>query len=235
MTSLIGGGGLQRLHRHRVDGLRAGEVVDVEHVGVGRVLRAGRGPERALHRRAGGGERGEALAVEDLLERDVGGARVGERGRAASSSRPAFGKLLVDQRCRRAKRRSWRPSGRRAAALGEAALEAPDVGLGDVGVALDREQQGDVDVDAVVDRLLDRVEALGRAGILIIRFGRSTRPQYIARFARASRRWCRAPGRVRPPARRSRRRRRSIPDGRSTSQPQRARLRRRCAGRSRAR
>jgi hypothetical protein len=34
-----------------------------------RVLDAGRRPQRALHRRAGLAQRGEALAVEDALER----------------------------------------------------------------------------------------------------------------------------------------------------------------------
>ena len=48
-------------------------------------------------------------------------------------------------------------------ALGLAALEPADVGLGDLLVGLDREQQRDVDVDPLVDRLLDRADALRRA------------------------------------------------------------------------
>src|ERR671914_396459 len=42
----------------------------------------------------------------------------------------------------------------------EAALHAPDIGLGHRDVRLDREQQSDVDVDALGDRLLDRRHAL---------------------------------------------------------------------------
>src|SRR5205807_1698298 len=47
-----------------------------------------------------------------------------------------------------------------------AALEAAQVGLGDPLVGLDCEQQGDVYVDALVDRLLDRRNPGGSPGYL---------------------------------------------------------------------
>ena len=50
-------GGLDGPVRHRVHGVRADQLVDVERVGVVGVLRRGRGPEAALLRRALGRER----------------------------------------------------------------------------------------------------------------------------------------------------------------------------------
>ena len=71
--------------------------------------------------------------------------------------------LLVDERVdARDEERGDRVDVERLA-LGVAALEAADVGARDGLVGLDREQQRDVDVDALIDRLLDRVDALGRA------------------------------------------------------------------------
>ena len=49
-----------------------------------------------------------------------------------------------------------RPS--RVAALGDQTLEAAHVGLGDLGVALQREDQGDVDRVALGNHVLDRGE-----------------------------------------------------------------------------
>ena len=56
-------------------------------------------------------------------------------------------------------RRDGRDARRVAAALDQAA-EAADVRLGDLAVALEREDQRDVDRDAARDRLLDRGQAL---------------------------------------------------------------------------
>ena len=72
------------------------EAVDVERVGIGRVLDAGRRPQRALHRAAGVAQRGELLAAEDALERLVGGARVGEPGAALEVLAAGGGQPLVD-------------------------------------------------------------------------------------------------------------------------------------------
>ena len=54
-------------------------------------------------------------------------------------------------------------------------LEAGQIGLGDLLIDLLREQQRDVDVDALADQVADRRQALPASpGTLIIRFGRST-------------------------------------------------------------
>ena len=50
----------------------------------------------------------------------------------------------------------------RVAAAVDEALDAADVGLGDLAVALEREDQRDVDRDARGDRVLDRLQALDR-------------------------------------------------------------------------
>ena len=73
--------GVDRRVGHRVDRVRPDQLVDVERVGVGRVLGRRRRPERPLHVRALGGERLPARAREDPLERLVGDA-------ARSRSRP---------------------------------------------------------------------------------------------------------------------------------------------------
>ena len=63
----------------------------------------------------------------------------------------------------------------RVAAAVDEALDAADVGLGDLAVALEREDQRDVDRDALGDRVLDRLQALERRRDLDAgRFGRST-------------------------------------------------------------
>ena len=82
VDAALGARGLERRHRHRVDRVRRDEAPDVQRRRVGRVLDAGRRPQRALDGRARLAQRGEALALEDALERLVGGARVGQAGTA---------------------------------------------------------------------------------------------------------------------------------------------------------
>ena len=72
----------QRRQRHRVHRVGPDEAVDVHRLRIGRVLDAGRRPQRPLHGRAGLAQGGEALALEHALERAVGGAGVGEPGAA---------------------------------------------------------------------------------------------------------------------------------------------------------
>src|SRR5207237_5516081 len=88
-TSVVAYGRVSR-GRDGVDGLGADEVVNVEHVGVFRVLRARRGPEAALHLRAFGFQFGEALAVEDLFELPVCELRVAGCRVTAPVSRPSL-------------------------------------------------------------------------------------------------------------------------------------------------
>ena len=116
--------GRDRLVRHRVDGLGRDQLLDVHHVAVVRVLRRGRRPEAALLRRALALEVLPARAGVGLEPVLVGELRVRDRELAPSArrgrrSRPAGG----PPRCRRARRRSSRPTrpGRVAAARRPAA------------------------------------------------------------------------------------------------------------------
>ena len=108
-------GGLQRRQRHRVDGVGPDEAVDVHRLGVGRVLDAGRRPQRALDRAAGRAQRRELVAAEDALEGLVGAAGVGEPGAALQVGVARAPRAACRPRCRRARRRTRRPSGGRAA------------------------------------------------------------------------------------------------------------------------
>ena len=182
----------------------ADEPVDVHRVGVRRVLHAGRRPQRPLDRRARLAQRGEALAVEDLLEAAVGGARVGEAGLArelgVAERLEALVDLGVDARDEERRDRLHVD----ALALGEAALEAADERLGDALVRGDREQQRDVDVEPLVDHLLDRGDALVGARDLDHQVGAVDAVPVLARLLdRAS--GCRRRGRGRPRTTRSRR------------------------------
>ena len=159
---------LDRVARHRVDGVGPDQLLDVEHVAVLGVLGRGRRPQAALRRRALGGQRVPVVAREDLLVGLVGELGVGDRelalelGVAADLVEPLVG-LGVDARDE--ERGDRRDPARVAAALDEP-LEAADVGLGDRAVALEREDQRHVDGDAARDRLLDRRQALERGGDL---------------------------------------------------------------------
>ena len=150
----------QRGHRHRVDGVGPDELLDVHHVAIGRVLDAGRGPQRALHRGAGVAQGGEALAQEDLLVALVGGAGVGDARLAEQVVVVGALQALVDLAVHpRDEERRDRVDVDRLALL-QAALEAADVGLRHLRVLLDAEEQRHVDVAPLVDHLLDRRRAL---------------------------------------------------------------------------
>ena len=76
----------------------ADEPVDVERLGVLRVLDAGRRPQGTLDGAAGVAQGGEALALEDALEGAVGGARVGQPGAAGEVGAAERLEALVDLR-----------------------------------------------------------------------------------------------------------------------------------------
>ena len=160
VTPPCGAGGLQDRHRHRVDRVGGDQAPDVERRRVVRVLDARRRPQRALNRAAGGLQVGEALAVEDPLERLVGRAGVGQAGRAqqlrVAEPLEALVDLGVDPRD---EERGDRVAVQRPAGL-EAALHRSDVGLHHLLVGGDAEEQRDVDVQAVEQGLLDRRHAL---------------------------------------------------------------------------
>ena len=149
--------------RDGVDGFGADEVVNVEHVGVFRVLRARRGPEAALHLRAFRLQIREARAVEYLFELPVGELRVADRRATAHGFEPLllFGRRgvagLVFEVCvnRRVNARDEEARDRRdvvnALAFRRAPFQTFDESLGDLFVVLNREDHRDVDVDAAVD------------------------------------------------------------------------------------
>ncbi len=146
----------QRRQRHRVDRVRADQAVDVQRLRVLRVLDAGGGPQRPLDRGAGLAQLREALALEDALEGEVGGAGVGEPGAAGEVGAAERLQALVDLGVHaRDEERGDRVAVERLALL-VAALRRAHERLHHALVGLDREQQRDVDVEALVERLLDR-------------------------------------------------------------------------------
>ena len=159
------GEGVERRLGQRVHRVRRDEVVDVEHVGVGGALRAGRGPERALDARARGGETVPGRAGEDLAEACVGGARVGDAGSPAQRRivRQPSVHLRVDARD---EERGDRSDRREVTPRLEGALESGDVGARDRLVDGDVEEQRDVDVDALADQALDGLGRVRGAGHL---------------------------------------------------------------------
>ncbi len=152
----------QGLLRHRVHGVRRRQPVDVHHVGVRRVLRRRRRPQRALHARAGRGEPLPAAPAEELLEAPVGDARVGDAGLPAQRRVVRQHPVDLGVDARHEERRDA-PDAVDRLPGSEPALEAAQVRLGDLDVAFDAEQQRDVDVDAVGDQLLHGADADLRA------------------------------------------------------------------------
>ena len=71
---------LDGFERHGIHGMRADEFFRVEDVAIGGILRAGAGPEWALHVCSGLLERCKARRFEDTLELLVHEARVGDSG-----------------------------------------------------------------------------------------------------------------------------------------------------------
>ena len=72
-VGLEGGGG------QGVDGVGADQLLDIENIGVGGILGAGRGPQRPLHPGTARRQRGEVVAAEELGESAVGELGVGDR------------------------------------------------------------------------------------------------------------------------------------------------------------
>src|SRR5581483_3338121 len=166
--------GRERRGWHGVDRLRTDELLDVVRVGIARVLGRGARPQAALRARAGLPQRLPARTAEELLPALVRDLGVGDRGLAVKPLEAALlrgvarrvdllGELLVhlgvdaaDEEARHA-----RHLAEVAAALAQL-LEARQVRLDDLGVAVDGEDQRDVDVVALRDLVLDRREAFLR-------------------------------------------------------------------------
>ncbi len=152
--------GEDRLLGHRVDGVRADQLVDVQRVRVGRVLGRGGSPQDPLGSGALGGQVLPPGAAEGLEVVGVGEPRVGDRELALQALvgahlLQAAVRLGVDARHEEARHRGHR---RGVAALGHEPLEAAQVALGDLRVAAQGEDQRDVDRAALGDHVLDRAE-----------------------------------------------------------------------------
>ena len=142
---------------HRVG---ADQGIEVHGVGIRRILGAGGRPQRALHPGAFFLQLGETVAAEDALERLVGQLGVGDRSLAQEGIDALlllivggfFGelsKLLVHHAVNAADEEA----GHRGDTVhrqpgGDAALQCLDVGLSDLLVHFDREDERDVDVQA---------------------------------------------------------------------------------------
>ncbi len=156
------GGGVQGGLRHRVHGAGSDQLLHVQGVPECRVLHPGGGPQGTLGVGAGPREGGEAVAREDVLVRLVGQSRVGEGRLSAQAERlvraqqrQALVDLAVD---------AGDEEGRDRVDAGQVdagrprRLQAGEVGVHDLAVALQGEDQRDVDADPGADDLRDRRE-----------------------------------------------------------------------------
>ena len=153
--------GLDRLLGHRVHGLGPDQLLDVHDVAVLGVLRGRRGPERPLRRRALGDQEVPGLAGEELLVALVGELGVGDRELPLELLVPAgLVEALVGLGVDTADEEAGHGCDRAGvAAAGHEPLQAADVGPRDLLVALEREDERDVDGLALRDHVLDRGEA----------------------------------------------------------------------------
>ena len=152
--------GANRLLGHRVHGVRADQLLDVDHVAVGRVLGRGGGPERPLRPRALRCELLPGGAGEEPLVLGIGELRVGDGELAAevAGAGSLEARIGLGVHARHEEAGDRRDPGEILAVGGEA-LQAVDVALGDLDVALEREDQRDVDRAAAGDRILDGGQA----------------------------------------------------------------------------
>ncbi len=196
-----------RLERHRVHRRRPDELLDVEHVTIRRVLRRGRGPQAALRTCARGGQSvpprpGEDIEVVLVRELRVVDGEPTLQILATDLGEAAVG-LRVDARHEEARDRG---DVGRISTRGDEPLEAANVRLRDGSVALEREDERDVDRAARRDRVLDRAEPGHRRRDLHEQVRAIDEPGAAAAPARTSPR-ARRRDRDRPRARRTRRHR----------------------------
>ena len=137
----------------------------VEHVGIGRVLGSGARPQRPLPPGAAVTEALPAGAGELGPVALVGDAGAGDRDLAAGGRSGVEQRVGLGVDARQEERRHRGDRVHRLARIGPR-RQATQVGVDHLLVALDREQQGDVDVHAAARQLLDRGQPRGRAGNL---------------------------------------------------------------------
>ena len=148
--------------RHRVHGVGRHEVDDVHGVGEGRVLGAGRSPQRPLHLRPPG--RGPPARSDDASRSCVGQPGVGEAGLAAQRLRLRGAELVqpvVDLGVHPADKEGRHRTDLGQVVPGRGRLQARHVGVDDLAVALQREDQRDVDADPFGDAAVIAGSPLG--------------------------------------------------------------------------
>ncbi len=203
-----------RLERHGVHGVALHQGVDVHGVGVIRVLGAGARPERPLQARSGGCEGGPAIASERVEEVPVGHPSVCHCRLAPQLERFGGPDLLqpwVDLGVEPGyEERGDRYDPIEASTATAVVVEPGEVGLHDLPIAVEREDECDVDRDALADQPANGRHSRRCRRDLDIQVG-AIRPSSPNR---APRRWsprCRLPRPARPPRRRTRRLHRSVP------------------------
>ena len=169
--------GVQSRGGNRVHGVGADQGIDIHGVGIGRILGAGGRPQRALHPGAFFLQLGETVAAtaKDALERFVGQLRVSDRSFAQESLDTLlllivgglFGELS-ELFVRHAVNAADEEAGHRGDTVhrqsgGDAALQRLEVGLSNLLVYFDREDERDVYVQAREQQLLNRRKTGRRA------------------------------------------------------------------------
>src|SRR5277367_1571964 len=171
--SVKGGG------RNGIDGVRADQFFDVDHVAIFGILGAGAGPEEALSLRTLVREGFPARAGEEFLILFVGEFGVGNGDLAVDAGDQralgGIGVVVVHHLLELAVNEGIDAADEEAGDAGDVAevdtffgagFESGEVGFGDLLVGGLREEQGNVDVDAVFEQLADDRNAFGGGGNL---------------------------------------------------------------------
>ncbi len=165
---------VDRCDRHGVDGIGADQLFDIEYVAISLVLGAGRRPQQPLWLGAVGFERVPARPGKQAQIALIGELGIGDGDLALErfepflfvrviGARDLFVEQFVDRGVDAAdKEARYAGDARRIAAFGGERLEAGQIGLDDLLIGLLREQQRNVDVDAVGDQVVDGRHAFGR-------------------------------------------------------------------------
>src|SRR5271154_5381118 len=165
----------ERIHgrgRKGVDRVGSNQLLDIKHVTVVFVLRARAGPKQPLYPRALGTQLLPSSAREKMLVALIGKLRTGDRGLAAEpGERTALVeivyllKTLLDEFVHRNVDAAHEKTGDARnlggiAALRDEMLDPRQIGFDHLFIHTLREQQRDVDIDALTDELANRRQAV---------------------------------------------------------------------------
>ena len=151
--------------RNGIDGVLSNERIDVERIGILRILYASRCPQQTLRHRAFGLQRLPAIAHDHRLIPSIGELRICDCNLAAKRAEGVAFQIigcnpivdcLVDLGINATDEEAGdarNPIDRLA--LGNARFKTREKGLSNSAVRVDREQQCDVDVDAIFDQRAD--------------------------------------------------------------------------------